>query len=176
MTISEFNTIFSEYRYIIYKYACRFVIESDAEDICSHTFIKLWQTQPTFQNKTALSQWLHLVAKNKCIDLIKIKKSHSREYYYTEISEIEDWVKDESLSLIEKEVIQHILYAVSKLPRREKEVFELKYFKYYSVPEIAKMLSVSNQTIHNYLHAAVKKLRNIIKEPSIYLMIPFALS
>ncbi len=164
MTIEEFNIIFKAYRYKLYRYACQFVQQFDAEEIASRTFIKLWEKQPHFNNTTALNEWLYLVTKNHCLDFIKV----SSRKRLTDIEGLEIEAENNiPLIELENEVIQAIVKAISKLSPQQKQVFELKYFHQYSVGEISKQLHLSPQTISNILYSAMTKLRGILKHPSL---------
>jgi RNA polymerase sigma-70 factor (ECF subfamily) len=131
--------------------------EEDAKDCFQNTFLKLFKSKDIFQTEAHLKAWLITVTIHECADVYRQgwKK-------YTLLRE------DMNTLLLQKEELQQIvnehsddtLEKVLELPVKYRRVLYLYYYEQYSISEIAKMLSVSENTIKTQMARARKKLNN----------------
>lgn len=64
--------------------------------------------------------------------------------------------------LLDDELRQTIRTAVQQLPDRQREVFGLTIWQGMTAAEVGKLLDISPQTVHANLHAARKRLRELL--------------
>jgi len=120
---------------------------TDVEDAFQDVFLKLLQSDTEFENEEHVKAWLCRVAINKCKDMTK---SFFRKYV-TSIDDIEIPFEDE--------VESDVMNAVLSLPPKYKDVVYLFYYEDYTVPEMAKLLGIKENTIYSNLHRARELLK-----------------
>lgn len=123
----------------------------DAEDIAQDTFIKLLDQDLT-QDDSHLKAWLIRVTINSCKDL---KKSAWRRKTQPIDSAAENIEAPEYIGVMEE---------LWLLPAKYRNVIYLYYYEQYSVPEIAKILGRSPNTVSSWLTRGRQKLKLIIEE------------
>jgi len=131
----------------------------DTSDIFQNTLIKVFKGISGFQEKSALYSWLYRIAYNESMTFLKRKSKYSKNH--VELDADSDVYYDQSNP--DPEVILKVLYeAIDTLPKRQKLVFELRYFNEKPYEEIAKMLGVSVGALKASYHIAVKKVESHI--------------
>ena len=111
----------------------------DAEDLCSDVFIKIYQKLDTYDSsKASISTWIYSVTSNTVIDFYRTNHIHSEipEDLTDERSSVEDEVLgQENLSLLAK--------ALKDLPQEQMDIIVLRYYKGYTLQEVAEMMQLS---------------------------------
>ena len=111
----------------------------DAEDLCSDVFIKIYQKLDTYDSsKASISTWIYSVTSNTVIDFYRTNHIHSEipEDLTDERSSVEDEVlNQENLSLLAK--------ALKDLPQEQMDIIVLRYYKGYTLQEVAEMMQLS---------------------------------
>ena len=122
---------------------------SEAEDIVQETFVKLFNTNKSFESDEHCKAWLIRVATNLSKNLLK-------SFRYTHTEELDEAVPIESKE--ESELAE----ALSALPFKYRAVIHLYYFEGYSAKEIAEILEVSVTTVTTRLARAREKLKVLL--------------
>ena len=128
--------------YIYYKN------KSDTEDAVQTTFIKLLETDKTFNDLEHIKAWLIVTASNIC--------KNSLKHWYRRLISLSS-IEDE---LESKENFSNLLESVLKLPTKYKIIIYMYYYEGYNTREIAKLLNKNESTIRTYL----KKGRELLKD------------
>jgi RNA polymerase sigma-70 factor (ECF subfamily) len=128
---------------------------ADCEDIMQNTFLKLMESDRTFESEEHLKNWLIRVAVNEARSLYRREKLH--------------WEKLQQLAPMEQMVFaeedhRELYECIRRLKADERLVLILHYYQNYSVEELAGLLHVSSGTIKSRLHRSRKKLGKILKE------------
>ena len=66
------------------------------------------------------------------------------------------WIAQEN----QQEQANKLRAAIGRLPKRQQEVIQLRYYHDFNAEEIAKILEVNNQSVRNLLHQAIGRLRD----------------
>ena len=128
----------------------------DSMDICQTVFIWLWEKREVVQISSSLKNYLHTAVKYKIANLIRQGKI--RETLFDELEEVDFRVyKENELEI--KELKCFIAQLVDELPPKCKEVFQLSRNEQLSHKEIAEKLGISEKTVDEQIHRALKKLR-----------------
>jgi len=120
---------------------------ADVEDAFQDVFLKLMQSETKFEDEEHIKAWLCRVAINKCKDMCK-------SFFRKNVSSIEDIEIP-----FEDKVESDVMTAVLSLPPKYKDVVYLFYYEDYTVPEIAKLLGIKENTIYSNLHRARELLK-----------------
>lgn len=128
-----------------------------AEEIVQNTFIRLWRHKGYTEMQDP-SRLLFFIAKGLLVD-------HFRKKERVTLSV--DALPENSLQqdpLNARQDAHHfrklLQTAVSKLPSRQRQIFELNYFHEQSHDEIAQSLNISSKTVKNLLSKATIQVRN----------------
>jgi RNA polymerase sigma-70 factor (ECF subfamily) len=148
---------------------CRLLLGDphEAQDVAQEVFLKLLRASKTETRDVAWGPWLTRVAVNACHDR---RRSGWWKWWRGQraTAEEDDGVRvierlsqgptpeDEALS---REVRERIWVAFRKLPRRQQEVFALRYLEGWSIDAIAGALTLSAGSIKQHLFRAVRRLR-----------------
>jgi len=159
----EFGKIYDQcinkiYRFIFLKVNS----EEIAQDLCSETFLRGWESyknNPKIENPSA---FLYRIARNLVIDYYREKGRTN--FVSPEIVPI----ADPSPGIEEKAALNSDLDQVkavlADLKREYQDVIIYRYLDELSIPEIAKIMEKSEGTVRVTLHRALRALRTIVNE------------
>ena len=154
-----YTEIFERYKVLLYKHAYRLSGDEDeANDILSDLFLALWQKRESLNLKISLSSYLYGSIRNRVFDLMTHQKVIAR--YLDSIQEFiaqGHYETDERIRA--KELAAIIEREIAALPPKMRKVFELSRSGELSYKEIGEMLNVTEGTVKQQVHNAVKTLR-----------------
>lgn len=141
-----------EYSDMILRIAIHHVnSRSEGEDIVQGVFLKLIEKCPEFQDKAHEKAWIIRVTINLCKDYFKTP-------WYRKIIPI-----NEALTYCDDFEEDITLNYIKKLPANQRNAIYLYYYEELSVEEIAKILSVKNNTVISWLHRGRGNLKTLLK-------------
>ena len=154
----EFGKIYDKYIEKIYRFVFVKVSSEDiAQDICSETFLKGWESFKT-QKIDNPQAFLYRIARNLVID-------HYREKGRTKIISAEYASIPDPRAGFEEKIaldsdLDQVKKALSKLNDDYQTVVVLRYLEDLPIAEIAKALDKTEDATRVTLHRALKALRN----------------
>ena len=160
-----FYQVFREFYPAIVSFAIKFVKDSNlAQDICSDSFIKLYQSKEIFEGLDHVKSYLFKITKNGCLDAIK-KIKHQTQFQRQLLQVLES---DDSNYITQKEIqaelLELITQSIEKLPSQCRRIFQMNLLG-MSYEEIAAALKVSTSTVRNQKARGLKLLKmTILKE------------
>lgn len=153
-----------KYGNLLYAQIRRMVItHQDTDDVLQEVLLKVWKNINGFEGRSALSTWLYRIAANEAIGFLNRQK---RQPWRPEDLEARKNIpadQDDSQTFDSDVVEQMLNEALSHLPERQRQVFELRYFEAMPYSEMSRLLSVSEGGLKASFHHAVKKLEAFIK-------------
>lgn len=151
--------IYLRYWAILYQHARKMLADNaKAQDLVHDIFTGLLVNLGTLQIKTPLSAYLYRSIRNGVINLYyKDANRHKYEASMKGYYERGSYVTDETI--IENELRQRIEKAVSDLPDKMRQIFELSRNDERSYKEIAEATDVSEETVRTQIKRALKILR-----------------
>lgn len=158
-----FSSIFRLHYPALLNYAGRLVRdEEDAKDIVQEVFCRLYENRANLNVNTSLKSYLYKSVYNRCLDLIKHRKTvkgfeteKSLHIYLDEIIQL----PEAELQLINQETGDAIRQAIKELPERCREIFCLSKLDGLTNKEIAERLGISVKTVENQMTTALKRLQ-----------------
>jgi RNA polymerase sigma-70 factor (ECF subfamily) len=158
----EFSKIFDNYVAKIYRFIFLKVSSQDvAQDLCSETFLRCWETFQKNQGSESEIQnvqaFLYQIARNLITD-------HYREKGRTEVVSVEALpIIDPTQELEEKMALnsdlEQIKIALADLKDDYQNVIIWHYLEDLSISEVAKMLDRTEGATRVLLHRALSNLR-----------------
>jgi RNA polymerase sigma-70 factor (ECF subfamily) len=145
----------------IHRYTSRLVGNSaDADDLAQETFIRVWQRANTYQpGKARLATWLHTIAHNLCIDLIRRPRpvAETPDELPHDTDGPDQHVENGELSARLNSAIRH-------LPESQRYALTLCHIQGFSNKEAAAVLGVNLRALESLLARARKSLRRHLGE------------
>lgn len=164
-----FQALVERHRAMVYRVAYQFAgNHDDAEDIAQDVFVKVYRSLDGFRHDAQVTSWLYRIAMNACIDNKRRRVSSGSAPYIDEVQERlasipEEAPDPEELTyggqlgvLLESEI--------RRLPAGQRLVFTMRHHEGLKLSEIAEALGLAEGTVKRQLHAAVHRLRAVLRE------------
>lgn len=135
---------------------------TDAEDIASHAFQKLYHIREKMESFEHIKRWLYVTVRNGSIDYLRLK-SRNREFSKDITYLGEDGDERLEQEMIKMGILQSLSEAIEKLPRQRRIILRLYFFDNKSTAEIADELQLSHQTVRNQKVSALEALRKTVR-------------
>jgi RNA polymerase sigma-70 factor (ECF subfamily) len=133
-----------------------------SEEIALELFTYIWEKRETLQIKSNFKSFLFASAKNKAIS--HYRKEHKMvftslevgDYLMPDVSGTHQFMENNEL----REIIDD---AISKLPEKSRQIYQLAWEENLSHKEIAEQLGITPKTVENHVGIALRKLRELLK-------------
>lgn len=158
-----FDEIYHMYAKELYAYSVQFTKSGeDAEEIVQDVFVRIWQNRHNIRQNETLRSLLFIMAKNLLINSYRAKVNHP---VYEEYVEYMDVSEENTSPRIEYDEFSKKVYnEIERLPDTQRKIVILSRFENCSNKEIAKIISLSEQTVKNQLSLGLKTLRGKLYE------------
>ena len=154
-----FTRLVQEYKERLYWHIRKIVLDhDDANDVVQNTFIKVHLNIENFNENSTLFTWMYRIATNEALNFIKSKAKKIGLKNEEWIDAIADNLEadpffdgDEAALVLQKEI--------SKLPEKQRIVFNMRYFDGMNYNSISEILDTSVGALKASYHHAVKKIK-----------------
>lgn len=137
---------------------------ADAEEAAQEAFLAAWKGLPSFRGDSAFSTWLHRLAANACIDLLR-RSRHARGEVSLD-DELAAEPVDEHASpqreLERREQREAVQQGLAALPDEQRTVLVLREIEQLSYTEIAEVTGLELGTVKSRISRARAQLRNYL--------------
>ena len=162
-----FRTLVERHSRAVYRLAHRMTGNpSDAEDVVQETFLKAYRQLGRFESRANFSTWLHRIAVNCSIDLIRSRPHREASHDAADLETMGSAdAGDESRQhtperlMLSTEVQDRINTAMSALSHRERAAFVLRHFEGNSIEDISQSLGLKTNATKHSIFRAVRKMR-----------------
>lgn len=153
-----FYAMFKQFYPSIVMFANKLIHDNElAQEICSDSFIKLYQSKEIFAGLENVKAYLFTLTRHSCINAIKKIKHHPQ----LEELPSESYITEQE---IQSELVELIYLSIEKLPGRCRRIFQM-IFSGMSSEEIALALNLSISTVRNQKARGIRLLKKtILKE------------
>lgn len=160
-----FRALVESHSRAVYRLAYRMTGSAhDAEDVVQETFLKAYRQLSRFESRANFSTWLHRIAVNCSIDLIRSRPHRETGH---DAQDLEHLGVDDRLErqasperlMLSTEVQDRIAGAMSSLSAMERAAFALRHFEGQSIDEISRELGLKANATKHSIFRAVKKMR-----------------
>ncbi len=160
----SFNYFFDYYYSGLCVYANSYTGDlSSSEEVVQDVFVKFWEKRQGIEIESSVRFYLFRAVHNQCMNLQKRKKVE-RAYRQQTILQADNLHEGQWSLFNESELRYHLDQAISKLPARCREVFEMSRFENLKNKEIAEKLGIKEKTVENQITKALKVLRKELKD------------
>ncbi|MFD1095694.1 RNA polymerase sigma factor [Salegentibacter chungangensis] len=163
-TQDAFRELMSLYKERLYWHIRNMVKDhEDSHDVLQNTFFKIFKNIDQFKGDSKLYSWMYRIATNEAITFLN--KKAKRNQITSE--ELQNQLIDNLQSdvFFEGDEIQLKLQkAIARLPFKQQQVFNMKYFEDLKYREMSEILETSEGALKASYHIAVKKIQEYLKK------------
>ena len=154
----EFETVFRRHYDGMFRLAMR-ILGNDAEskDVVSDVFAHLLHSGTDLRSET-LQAFLLTSVRNRCINLLVHRQ---REQQMQKAVVVEMITPEQTAEQEQLQQLHH--YIDTEMPKLSQQIMRLRYQQGLKYREIAKVLQVSEVTVHNHLSQSLKQLKDHFK-------------
>ena len=161
-----FRTLVDRHSRAVYRIAHRMTgSPADAEDVVQETFLRAYRQIGRFESRANFGTWLHRIAVNCSIDLIRSRPHREAAHDATDLeefigAEVTEAAPDSPERLmLSSEVQTRIQAAMGSLSHMERAAFALRHFEGHSIEEISRLLGSKTSATKHSIFRAVRKMR-----------------
>ena len=165
-----FRALVERHSRAVYRLAHRMTgTPQDAEDVVQETFLKVYKQLSRFESRANFSTWLHRIAVNCSIDLIRSRPHREAGHDAADLDQLgaEDHggaghASPERL-MLSTEVQDRVTSAMWSLSQMERAAFVLRHFEGQSIEEISRALGLkANAAKHSIFRAVANRSAVVI--------------
>ena len=157
----------SAYRPAVFRLALSILDDAaDADEAAQDTFVAALGALNRYRGEAAFTTWLYAIAVNVCRGRLRQRRSRQRL-----LGLLQRWLRHEppaapppEAAVSQGQAHAALAAAVQALPEPQRLVVVLRYYHDLRLAEIAKILNVTERTVHNRLHAAHQALRGKLND------------
>ena len=175
----SFDILLNKYQHRVFSYIFKMVKDNElANDIFQDVFIKVITSlkKDNYNHEGKLISWILRIAHNQVIDFYRKDSKMSiigRSANVSPDFNIFDLInlEDDSIEdlIVSKQILKDVKRLVDHLPKDQKEVVVMRYFKEMSFKDIADITNVSINTSLGRMRYALINLRRLIEEKKLIL-------
>lgn len=158
-----FKELYDRYWLYSYRLAVKKLGREDlAQEMAQQLFENLWDKRDRLII-TNIKAYLTISLKNLIIDYVR--RNIREESYLDHLKTFFDQSYGTVTETYEySELSDTVTTLLSRLPEKTRQVFELSRFEYYTIPEIAQQLNLSEKAIEYHLTKSLRFLRANLRE------------
>ena len=143
-----------------------------AEDLAQEVFVRLYTSAASYQPTARFTSYLYRIARNCWIDQRRQSKSRRLERSIDSEDEATGASLGDVLSVLieqpeetarKEEFVKGLVGAIDQLPADHKVVFILSQVEGLRYKQIGDILDIPEGTVKSRMHAALKKIREVLK-------------
>lgn len=144
-----YKTAFGYIRFIAFRYL---VDKSYVDDVVSCAFFKIFDNIQTFDENQNGMSWIYKITQNEAYAM----NNRERKHAHVSLDEIMDEIVCTVDHSEQSRFAATLNKAMDKLPEKDRQIFEMRYLKGMTYPEISKELGMYVGTLYKRYRAALK--------------------
>jgi RNA polymerase sigma-70 factor (ECF subfamily) len=137
---------------------------TDAEDVVQETLFRAWKQIRSFDGRAAFSSWLHRIAANYAVDLVRARRRFDKsEGAEVRVALTTAGGPAQDQLVYAGQLSDRIEHAMGQLTPQERAAFVLRHFEGQPIEEICAALGLRTNAAKQSIFRAVQKLRRALK-------------
>ncbi|MCI7086191.1 MAG: sigma-70 family RNA polymerase sigma factor [bacterium] len=132
---------------------------AEAEDLFQETWCKAIKNQDKYNDSMSFEKWLYAICVNTFKNTHKLFYNRFKINFSSEEEQTAFFNSIPDFSIENSDEYFELHKIISSLPKKQKVVIILHYFKSYTAKEIAQMLNISEGTVKSRLHYAKEYIK-----------------
>lgn len=160
--VKAFDLIFKKYYANLCRFAFTVLGDADlSQGLVQNIFVKLWERRFVCGSINNLPAYLTTMVRNQVSDYVHDKKRHEQC-----LPKIKADLTDDSTEqkILKNDFEECLIVALSKLPDRARQAFELSRFENLTNKEIAETMRISVKGVEALIGRSLKVLRKELRE------------
>jgi len=153
-----FSAIYAQYIKLLLAYGNRLTPDTRIVEDCIHDlFLELWSRKDHLHITRSLKLYLFKGLKRKIIQVVSSQRETDSMGYGTETEKSHEFfmIQQQNASELQRRLER----ALDKLTDHQREVIFLKFYAAMDHQEIAEVMLLNIQSVHNLVHRTIKVLR-----------------
>lgn len=163
---TAFSMLYKSHIDILYRYGHKLTVDTQlVEDSIQDMFIELWNGRKRLSDTDSIKYYLFRVLRRKITQHplnrnvagagAEISAFEHRFFSVSTESELIDTEREQGRS-------RALGRALTQLPPRQQEVVNLRYYHEFNHQQIAEIMNISLQSVHNTLQKSMRGLRELL--------------
>ncbi len=158
-----YRMLLQEFQEQLYWQIRKLVLDhDDAHDVLQNVFVKVFKGIKNFKGDSKLSSWLYRIAYNESMTFLT-KKGKQLQIDDTQLQSHLVNQLEADVYFTGDEIQLTLQKALATLPKRQGEIFKMRYYDEVKFKDIAKLLDLSEGAVKASYHIAAKKIEQYIK-------------
>jgi RNA polymerase sigma-70 factor (ECF subfamily) len=154
-----FQAVLEERSVRWYNACLRITRDADlAADAVQEALLKAWHRREDFRGEAALDSWIHRIALNAAIDLVRRRKTRAEDDLDVDTFVAAPTASPDS-EYTQQALGKDLAVAMQRLTMMERQAFVLKHIEGWRLDEIAESLQINVNNVKHALFRAIRKLR-----------------
>jgi RNA polymerase sigma factor (sigma-70 family) len=160
-----FEVIFNRFSNAMFNYGTHLFSDRDlVEDSIQDVFVEIWKRREYLSPTDDIKYYLFKSLKHRALRKLKTESKYEKQSSKADVdSRAEDSIETQMISAQSSADMLHMLrQAVERLPLRQREIIEKRFFQNLSANEISASMNLSIDSTYTLLSRAVRELRKSI--------------
>lgn len=163
---AAFEDLYKTYAPALMDYGCKIVrTRALVEDSIQDLFIELWKSRKTISSTSSVKFYLFKAIRFKICRNLEKNRLCLAESLEDQLFRCGDATEEEKLiaSEIHREQLVRLREVMQKLPARQLEAINLRYFHHFSNEEIARLMGINYLSACKLVYAGIKTLKQNLR-------------
>lgn len=155
-----FERLYGLYEKRVFQYVRTLVLDSTlAEEVVSDTMMAVWRGAGTFTRASRVSTWIFGIARHKALDSMRRTGRQQREVDLDGVMDLPHTQESPTDCVQRKQIASLIQHVLTYLSPEHQEILRLVFYEELSYEEIAKLLSIPENTVKTRVYYAKHHLK-----------------
>ncbi len=160
-----FGELVARHQQLVWMVCRQYVGPDDADEVAQETFLKAYAKIATYDRRAKFSTWLVRIGINTCVDMLRKRRRQGCRFEgggddVPGMAALPDGAADPEARVIQRQAVARLAEVEASLPRKQREVFRLRFYAEMGLEEIAGALGVTVGTVKKQLHRAMHRVRH----------------
>lgn len=161
------SELYDRYARLVYSLAFKAIGNQQlAEEVVQEVFLQVWKNAGSYRAERAkVTTWLASITRYRSIDTWRRRNSRPESNLQVWSDHIESTGRTDLEHKVEQRLwVERIRVALDDLPKEQRRVLALSYFRGYTHREIAEATGIPLGTVKTRIRLAMQKLRRAFRE------------